>query len=145
MRPLDVLRFAWVSLRGSPGRTLLMTTAMAIGVAAVVMFTALGEGARRYVVDQFASLGTNLLIVFPGRSETAGAGPGMVVVDPMCGAGTILAEQLELSRKRKAGQILINRRLTARGLAAALNQAPGIEKILRNLENSIRPDLLGCH
>src|SRR5262249_49919232 len=77
MRPIDVLRFAWVSLRGYPARTLLMTVAMAIGVAAGVIFTALGEGARRYVVDQFSALGTNLVIVFPGRSETAGTGPGM--------------------------------------------------------------------
>lgn len=77
MKPIDVLRFAWTSLRGYPARTLLMTVAMAIGVASVVIFTALGEGARRYVVDQFSALGTNLVIVFPGRSETAGTGPGM--------------------------------------------------------------------
>jgi tRNA (guanine6-N2)-methyltransferase len=35
----------------------------------------------------------------------AGAGPGQVVLDPMCGAGTILAEQIELSKQRKAGRI----------------------------------------
>jgi tRNA (guanine6-N2)-methyltransferase len=35
----------------------------------------------------------------------AGAGPGDVVLDPMCGAGTILAEQIELSKIRKAGRI----------------------------------------
>jgi len=77
MRPLDVFRFAWSSLRGYPARTVLMTVAMAIGVGAVVVLTGLGEGARRYVVDQFASLGTNLVIVLPGRSETAGIGGGM--------------------------------------------------------------------
>src|SRR5262249_24457103 len=77
MRSIDVLRFGWISLRGYPARTLLMTLAMAIGVAAVVIFTALGEGARRYVVDQFSALGTNLVIVFPRRSQTAGTGPGM--------------------------------------------------------------------
>jgi 23S rRNA G2445 N2-methylase RlmL len=37
----------------------------------------------------------------------AGAAPGMTVLDPMCGAGTILAEMLELSRKRKAGIITL--------------------------------------
>ena len=77
MRALDILRFAWTSLRGYPARTVLMTIAMAIGVGAVIVLTALGEGARRYVVDQFASLGTNLVIVIPGRSETAGIGGGM--------------------------------------------------------------------
>ena len=45
---------------------------MALGVAAVVVLTALGDGARNYVVGQFSSLGTNLIIVLPGRSETSG-------------------------------------------------------------------------
>ena len=56
-----------------------MMLAMSIGVAAVVVLTALGEGARRYVVDQFSSLGTNLVIVLPGRTETAGIRPGMLL------------------------------------------------------------------
>jgi putative ABC transport system permease protein len=79
MRLTDVAQFASGSLRGSLTRTLLMILAMSIGVAAVVVLTGLGEGARRYVVDQFSSLGTNLVIVFPGRTETAGIGPGMLI------------------------------------------------------------------
>jgi len=79
MKLIDVLFFASGSLRGSRSRTLLMILAMSIGVAAVVVLTGLGEGARRYVINQFSSLGTNLLIVFPGRTETAGIGPGMLV------------------------------------------------------------------
>lgn len=78
MKLADTLQFASGSLRGSPTRTLLMILAMSIGVAAVVVLTALGEGARRYVVNQFSSLGTNLVIVLPGRTETAGLGPGMM-------------------------------------------------------------------
>jgi 23S rRNA G2445 N2-methylase RlmL len=35
----------------------------------------------------------------------AGAAPGDVILDPMCGAGTILAEQIELSKARKAGRV----------------------------------------
>ncbi|HUW00386.1 MAG TPA: ABC transporter permease, partial [Gallionella sp.] len=35
--------------------------------------------ARLYVVNQFSSLGTNLVIVLPGRTETAGIGPGMLL------------------------------------------------------------------
>ena len=75
MNGADVTRFSWSALRGYPTRTLLMLLAMAIGVAAVVVLTSLGEGARRYVTDEFSSLGTNLLIVFPGRAETAGMNP----------------------------------------------------------------------
>ena len=79
MRLTDLLDFAWQVVRGYRGRTFLILLAMGIGVAAVVMVTALGEGARLYVVNQFGSLGTNLLIVLPGRSETAGAMPGVLV------------------------------------------------------------------
>ncbi|MFH1604908.1 MAG: ABC transporter permease [Pseudomonadota bacterium] len=79
MRLADLLVFAWQVLRGSPGRALLTVLAMSIGVAAVVLVTALGEGARLYVARQFGSLGTNLIIVLPGRSETAGAMPGVLV------------------------------------------------------------------
>ena len=71
----DIVRFSWTALVGYPTRTLLMLTAMAIGVAAVIMLTALGEGARRYVSNEFTSLGTNLVIVFPGYSETSGLNP----------------------------------------------------------------------
>jgi putative ABC transport system permease protein len=79
MKPVDILRFASLSLQGSRARTLLMMLAMSIGVAAVVVLTALGEGARLYVVNQFSSLGSNLVLVFPGRTETAGISPGMLL------------------------------------------------------------------
>jgi putative ABC transport system permease protein len=79
MRVADLLNFAWQVLRGSLPRTLLILLAMGIGVAAVVVVTALGEGARLYVANQFGSLGSNLIIVLPGRSETAGAMPGVLI------------------------------------------------------------------
>ncbi|HLA36011.1 MAG TPA: ABC transporter permease [Rhodocyclaceae bacterium] len=75
MTRLDILRFARDAATGYPLRTLLSILAMAIGVAAVVMLTALGDGARRYVVDQFSALGSNLVIVLPGRSATGGFNP----------------------------------------------------------------------
>jgi putative ABC transport system permease protein len=60
-----------------------MLIAMSIGVASVLILTSLGEGARQYVRGEFASLGTNMVIVLPGRSETAGAGLGnMMGVTP---------------------------------------------------------------
>jgi putative ABC transport system permease protein len=79
MRFGDLLDFAWQVLRGSVSRTLLILLAMGIGVAAVVVVTSLGEGARLYVANQFGSLGTNLIIVLPGRSETSGAMPGVLI------------------------------------------------------------------
>jgi putative ABC transport system permease protein len=70
----DVTRMSLQALRRYPLRTAMLLLAIAIGVAAVVLLTAVGEGARRYVTGQFSSLGTELLIVLPGRAETAGGG-----------------------------------------------------------------------
>ena len=75
MRALDLFRFSAGGLRGHRLRTILSLLGVAIGVASVVMLTSLGEGARLYVTGEFASLGSNLLIVIPGKTETLGATP----------------------------------------------------------------------
>ncbi|GAB4267983.1 MAG: ABC transporter permease [Deferrisomatales bacterium] len=79
MRAADLASLARQSLGSSRLRTALTLAAVAIGVAAVVVLTSLGEAARRFVTAEFASLGTHLLIVLPGRSETAGAAPALFV------------------------------------------------------------------
>ena len=79
MRLPDILRFARDAATGYPMRTTLSVLAMSIGVAAVVILTALGDGARRYVVGQFSSIGTNLVIVLPGRSGTGGFNPANAI------------------------------------------------------------------
>ena len=82
MRTSDTLRFGQSALRAYPGRTALIVLAMAIGVASVIVLTSLGEGARLYVTGQFKSLGSNLLIVLPGRSETTGGLPPLMGTTP---------------------------------------------------------------
>ena len=79
MRLADTLRFARDAATGYPMRTSLSVLAMSIGVAAVVILTALSDGARRYVVGQFSSIGTNLVIVLPGRSGTGGFNPANAI------------------------------------------------------------------
>ena len=79
MRALDTISFALASLESNKVRTALMLLAMSIGVAAVVLLTGIGNGARLYIVDQFSSLGTNLVIVIPGRAETASNTPATLV------------------------------------------------------------------
>ena len=78
MRVEDNLRFSSSALTAARGRSWLMLLAMAIGVGSVVVLTALGEGARRYVADEFSSMGTHLLIVLPGKTETTGGAPPLV-------------------------------------------------------------------
>ena len=75
MRAADILGMAVESLRLHRLRVGLSLLAVGIGATAVMLLTSLGEGAKRYVVEQFASLGTNLVVVLPGRTETSGMGP----------------------------------------------------------------------
>lgn len=82
MNSQDLFRFSARALRGYPTRSLLTLLAMAIGVASVMLLTALGEGARRYVKGEFSSLGTHLVIVLPGRSETVGGAPPLITGTP---------------------------------------------------------------
>lgn len=79
MRTPDLIRFARDAALGSPLRTFLLVLAISIGVAAVVTLTALGDGARRYILHEFSSLGTNLIIVMPGRTGTGGFNPANVI------------------------------------------------------------------
>ncbi len=79
MKITDTLRYAADAATGTPLRTGLLMLAMSIGVAAVVILTALGDGARRYVVGEFSAIGSNLVIVLPGRSETRGFNPANLV------------------------------------------------------------------
>jgi putative ABC transport system permease protein len=78
MRFTDCNRIAFGAVVRSPLRTAMMLLATSIGVGAVLLLTALGESARGYVSQQFQTLGTNIVIVIPGKTETAGTGPGIL-------------------------------------------------------------------
>ncbi len=75
MNPVDQFRFAWQALSQNRRRSGLSLLGVAVGVVAVVSLTSIGEGALRYVTDQFVSLGTSIVIVSPGRNETTGGIP----------------------------------------------------------------------
>lgn len=63
-------------------RTVLLVTAVAIGVAAVILLTSLGEGARRFIDREFSSLGSRMLVILPGKKETTGGAPPMYGTTP---------------------------------------------------------------
>ncbi len=71
----DQIRFNWQIFVRHRVRTGLLLLAVGLGVASVVLLTSLGEGARRYVNQEFSALGNQLLIIFPGRKETTGGSP----------------------------------------------------------------------
>ncbi|MCE7915155.1 MAG: ABC transporter permease [Nitrosomonas sp. PRO4] len=75
----DTLHTSFKTVMSYRIRSLLIVLAMALGVGAVVVLTALGDGARNYIINQFSSIGTNLLVVLPGRAETSGSFLGAVL------------------------------------------------------------------
>jgi putative ABC transport system permease protein len=73
----DILRLATGALRAHRLRSFLSMLGIAIGVAAVILLTSIGEGTRAYMVSQFTQFGTNILAVNPGKSKTLGI-PGVL-------------------------------------------------------------------
>ncbi len=57
-------------------RSALSILGIAIGVGSVILLTSVGEGTRRYILDQFSQFGTNLMSINPGKTETSGL-PGI--------------------------------------------------------------------
>jgi len=78
LRLVDLLRFTILALRRQRFRSTMLLTAVGLGVAAVVVLTALGEGARGYVLGEFALMGKDSVVMFPGRKETTGGMPPMM-------------------------------------------------------------------
>lgn len=71
----DMMRLAWGALRAHGVRTRLTAAALSIGVASVLVLVGLGEGARRWIVSRFETLGSAVLVVLPGKTETRGGPP----------------------------------------------------------------------
>ena len=69
MQASAIARMSWESLWAQKLRTLLTILGMVIGVGSVVLLVSLGEGAKRYVLREFEGLGTNLIVVQPGKSD----------------------------------------------------------------------------
>ena len=78
MQFADFLRFTYGSLRAHRLRTVLTALGIAVGIAAVILITSIGEGLHRFVIAEFTQFGTNLISVTPGRIQTHGASLGAV-------------------------------------------------------------------
>jgi putative ABC transport system permease protein len=70
------LKLAWRALARNPLRASLTMLGVVIGVAAVVATLAIGQGARASVQSQIASLGSNVIMLFPGTGPGHGGSRG---------------------------------------------------------------------
>ncbi len=77
MKATDQILFNLQIFSRHRARSVLILIAVAMGVAAVILLTGLGEGARRYVDREFQALGNKVVVILPGRKETTGGAPPM--------------------------------------------------------------------
>lgn len=78
MNLTDTLRFALHSLTAHRLRTFLSALGIAVGIAAVILLTSIGDGIHQFVLAEFSQFGTNILTATPGKITTHGASVGAI-------------------------------------------------------------------
>ncbi|WP_275097045.1 ABC transporter permease [Sedimenticola hydrogenitrophicus] len=74
----DFIRLSLSSVRFHRTRSLLTALGIAVGIAAVVLLTSIGEGINKYVLAEFTQFGTNLIAINPGKSATFGISGALI-------------------------------------------------------------------
>jgi putative ABC transport system permease protein len=76
MNYLQVLRIAFKALGKNKMRTALTMLGIIIGVGAVIAMVSIGQGANAMIKAEIASLGDNLIMIFPGSFSQGGVRSG---------------------------------------------------------------------
>jgi len=76
MDVIEIIRMSRGTIMLNRARASLTILGVVIGVVAVILMVAIGEGARRYIRDEFTGLGSNIVVVVPGKTSSEG-GPHM--------------------------------------------------------------------
>jgi len=63
----DLLKSSFRSILKNKSRTILTSLGIIIGVTSVILLTSIGNGLKKYVTDQFDSLGANSIYISPGK------------------------------------------------------------------------------
>lgn len=58
-------------------RSFLTGLGIAIGIAAVILLTSIGEGLHQFMLAEFSQFGTNIISVQPGKTQTQGGNVGI--------------------------------------------------------------------
>ena len=96
---LTIFKVALRSLGRNPIRSFLSCLGIGIGIVAVILAMAIGEGAKTMMVKEISSMGNNLMMVFPERRNRGPVSGGM-------GQGqTMTAEDAE-AIKRELGHLV---------------------------------------
>ncbi len=72
MNFFETFSVAFEAIVSNKVRSGLTMLGVIIGVMAVILLVSIGEGARVYITKELTGLGTNLLIITPGKTTTSG-------------------------------------------------------------------------
>jgi len=72
----SMLSEAWHAMSANRLRTFLTMLGMVIGVGAVILMMAIGEGAQQSIKRSIDSMGSNLFVILSGSSSTSGSRSG---------------------------------------------------------------------
>ncbi len=72
----DILKESWLSISGNKIRSFLTVLGIIIGVMAVVIMMSVGDAVQNQITGQFASLGTNTIMIRAGAAQTGGVRTG---------------------------------------------------------------------
>ncbi|SFE60798.1 ABC transporter permease [Nitrosomonas sp. Nm166] len=78
MNAVDTFQFAFRSLTAHRLRTILSASGIAVGIAAIILLTAIGDGVQRFVLAEFTQFGTNVITITPGKISTHGGSIGAI-------------------------------------------------------------------
>lgn len=73
----DALSLALRSITAHRLRSFLTLLGIAVGIAAVILLTSIGEGIHRFVLAEFTQFGTNMITAVPGKTKTGGRASGL--------------------------------------------------------------------
>jgi putative ABC transport system permease protein len=74
----DFLTLTTSSFLTSRMRSFLTGLGIAIGIAAVILLTSIGEGLHQFVLAEFSQFGTNIISIQPGKTQTQGGNIGVI-------------------------------------------------------------------
>lgn len=74
MRLTDQIKWISTALVAHRLRSMLTIIGFAVGIGAVAFLSAIGEGLRQYILNEFTQFGSHILAVTPGKTETFGLG-----------------------------------------------------------------------
>ena len=76
MRARDFVRLTGGAILSHKLRSLLTMLGIAVGIAAVIILTSIGEGLHKFILAEFTQFGTTLVAINPGKKSTMGASMG---------------------------------------------------------------------